>query len=113
MENVPFETQWSIAYRNTLSTLTNHINSAQSYNSCIKNMFIDDIYNRGRICVWFYVTKLVYDKIKAGDRMQYQECVKNWFYVFKQKMGLDIQPTLAHLETQWNIYASQNTSKEH
>ena len=47
-------------YKDTVDMLAEQINSVQSYRETMHCLFCDEIYNMGRIRVWFYVSQNVY-----------------------------------------------------
>ena len=51
----------------------------------MQHMFADDIFNVGRIKVWFYVTQNVYKRLPFYEREGCHELVLEWFSVFENQ----------------------------
>ena len=72
-------------YENILETLSEQINSLESYGLTMQHMFADDSFNVGRIKMWFYVTQNVYKRLPFYEREGCHELVLEWFSVFENQ----------------------------
>ena len=78
------------------------ITSLSSYKLCMNHLFSDEIYNIGRIHVWFYVTQQVYPRLHKHEQQQFHEIVCLWFAKFKQKFP-EYAKELDHMRTTWDL----------
>ena len=67
LQNVNMGQWWSDlnGYENILEKLSEQIDSVESYRLTMEHMFADDVFSRGRIEVWFYVTQNVYKSLSG------------------------------------------------
>ena len=72
-------------YENILETLSEQIDSIESYRLTMQHMFADDIVNEERVKVWFYVPRNVYKRLPVCERERCHELVLEWFSVFERK----------------------------
>ena len=92
-------------YENVLETLSEEINSIESYRLTMQYMFADDIFNVGRIKVWFYVSQNVYKRLPAQERERCHELVLEWFPVFERQCP-DI--CVQHMQDKWDKFRRRN-----
>ena len=71
----------------------------------MQDMFSDDIFNVGRIDVWFFVTQCVYKRLPHHDRKLCHELVLEWFSVFETNCP-DIH--VEHMRNKWNAFRRRN-----
>ena len=72
-------------YEAVLEMHSKQITSLSSYKLCIDHLFSDEIYNIGRIQVWFFVSQQVYPRLSNNEQLECHEAVCLWFAKFKQK----------------------------
>ena len=92
-------------YENILETLSEQINSIESYQLTMQHMFADDIFNVGRIKVWFYVTQNVYKRLPFYEQEGCHELVLEWFSVFENQCP-DI--CVQHMRITWEEFRRCN-----
>ena len=89
-------------YEAVLEMHSKQITSLSRYKLCIDHLFSDEIYNIGRIRVWFYVTQQVYPRLHKQEQQQCHETVCLWFAKFKQKCP-EYAKELDHMRTTWDL----------
>ena len=89
-------------YEAVLEMHSKQITSLSRYKLCIDHLFSDEIYNIGRIRVWFFVTQLVYPRLHKHEQQQCHETVCLWFAKFKQKCP-EYAKELHHMRTTWDL----------
>ena len=88
-------------YENVLETLSEQINSIESYRLTMQYMFADDIFNIGRVKVWFHVSRYVYKRLPVQERERCHELVLEWFPVFERQCS-DI--CVQHMQDKWDKF---------
>ena len=88
-------------YETALERKSQQLTFAKSYQLAMQAMFSDEIFNRGRIEVWFYVSQNVYKRLPMREREQCHELVLEWFSLFEIKCP-DIH--IAHLRNEWSEF---------
>ena len=89
-------------YETVPEMYSKQITSLSSYTLCIEHLFWDQIYNIGRIHVWFFVTQRVYPRLPKHEQQQCHETVCLWFAKFKQKCP-DHAEELDHMRKAWDL----------
>ena len=92
-------------YENVLETLSEQINSIESYRLMMQYMFADDIFNIGRVKVWFHVSRYVYKRLPVQERERCHELVLEWFSVFERQCP-DI--CVQHMRIMWEEFRRRN-----
>ena len=92
-------------YDNILETLSEEINSIESYRLTMQYMFADDIFNVGRIKVWFYVSQNVYKRLPFYERERCHELVLEWISVFERKCP---DSCVEHMHITWEEFRRCN-----
>ena len=68
-------------------------------------MFADDIFNVGRVKVWFHVSRYVYKRLPVQERERCHELVLEWFSVFERQCP-DIY--VQHMRIMWEEFRRRN-----
>ena len=88
-------------YEAVLEMHSKQITSLSSYKLCIDHLFSDQIYNIGRIRVWFFVSQQVYHRLSKHEQQQCHETVCLWFAKFKQQCP-DYAKELGDMKKTWD-----------
>ena len=90
------------SYETVLEMYSKQLTSLSSYTLCTEDLFSDQIYNIGRIQVWFFVTQHVYPRLPKHEQQQCHEAVCVWFAKFKHKCP-DYITELDHMRKTWDL----------
>ena len=97
---------WSdMNHYENLEKLSEEINSIKSYQLTMQYMFADDIFNVGRIKVWFYVSQNVYKRLPFYEWERCHELVLECFSVFENHCP-DI--CVQHMRITWEEFRRCN-----
>ena len=90
-------------YETVIEMYSKPLTSLSSYTLCTEDLFPDQIYNIGRIQVWFLVTQQVYPRLPKHEQQQCHEAVCLWFAKFKQKCP-EYAKQLEHMRKNWDQF---------
>ena len=80
--------------------LSNSIATADAYNITSYYMFDDGIYNLGRIEVWYIMSREVYNRLPADQRISLNTYFMTWMTTFFQHLS-DEKERLQSIQTSW------------